>query len=90
MLRGWVAQPRLARILQGTESSGICSNFSTVAISSVVWGRLNWNKDWMEVCKANKWEVTDTTLKHTVIHHGDDKLINDATICYRIMLLLDK
>lgn len=42
MLRGWVAQPRLARILQGTESSGICSSFSTVAISRVVCGRLNW------------------------------------------------
>jgi len=43
MLRGWVAQPRLARILQGTESSGMCKSFSTVAISRVVCGRLNWD-----------------------------------------------
>lgn len=56
MLLGWVAQPRLARILHGTESSGMCSSFSTVAISKVVWGRLNWNWQWIKV--FNKGIVT--------------------------------
>lgn len=41
MLRGWVAQPRLARILQGTESLGICRKFSAIAISRAVCGMLN-------------------------------------------------
>lgn len=49
MLRGWVAQPRLARILQATESSGICSSFSTAAISKGVCGKLNWMKNESEI-----------------------------------------
>jgi hypothetical protein len=41
MLRGCVAQPRLARILQGTASWN-WRNFSMAAISDEVLGRLNW------------------------------------------------
>jgi hypothetical protein len=41
MLRGWVAHPRLAQILQGTASWN-WRNFSILAISDGVLGRLNW------------------------------------------------
>jgi len=38
MLRGWVAQPRLALTFQGTESSGM---YIKLSISSDVCGMLN-------------------------------------------------
>lgn len=41
MLRGWVAQPLLALILQGTEPWN-CKNFSIFAISTEVLGKLKW------------------------------------------------
>lgn len=41
MLRGWVAKPLLARILQGTESWNF-KYCSMAAISVVVLGKLNW------------------------------------------------
>lgn len=36
-------KPRLARILQVTESWGICNLVSVDDISRSVWDRLNWN-----------------------------------------------
>lgn len=41
MLLGWVAQPRLARSLQGTESEN-CKIFSIAFISAEVFGKLRW------------------------------------------------
>jgi hypothetical protein len=57
MLRGCVAQPRLARILQGTASWN-WRNFSMAAISDEVLGRLNW------------WDSPFCDIEQTVVSSG--------------------
>lgn len=76
MLLGWVAQPRFARILQGTESES-CRNFSMAAISAEVFGKLNW---WAKAVEgwppASFWSMQQNRHQwhynsklHTIYYH---------------------
>lgn len=86
MLRGWVAQPRLARILQGTESSGMCSNLSIDAISSAVWDKPNWNWKWFKNVKhqfilSQETKMQFSSIFARVAHEKHDWVCQHGLFC---------